>query len=79
VRCDVVERTGIVAKVLSPHGVDIGRRLVSAGVAYRWSSTDYVDAQDEARKAKRGMGRGTFVKLWEWRVTAPRRTQALCE
>ena len=39
----------------------------------RWRhSTDYVD-EDRARKARRGMWRGTFVKPWEWRVrsTAP--------
>jgi hypothetical protein len=54
--------TGTVAKVFSPNGVDIGRRLVS-GVAYPRYSKDYIDAEDEARKAKRGMWRGTFVKL----------------
>ena len=31
---------------------------------------DYVAA--EARKAKRGMWRGTFMKPWERRITAPR-------
>jgi endonuclease YncB( thermonuclease family) len=59
VRCESVEhdRHGrLVAKVFSPNGVDISRRLVSAGwaLAYRQYSTDYVDA--EARKAKRGCG-----------------------
>jgi hypothetical protein len=70
---------GMVAKVFSPNGVDIGRRLVSAGwaLAYRRYSKDYVDAEAEARKAKRGMWRGTFVKPWEWRASSPpRRTQA---
>ena len=33
---------------------------------------DYVAAEGEARKAKRGMWRGTFVKPWEWRAS-PRR------
>jgi micrococcal nuclease len=58
VRCEVVERDRhgrLVAKVFSPNGVDIGRRLVSAGPTYRRYSMDYVDAEDEARKAKRGM------------------------
>jgi endonuclease YncB( thermonuclease family) len=67
VRCQVVERDRhgrFVAKVFSPNGVDIGRRLVSAGwaLAYRRYSMDYVAAEDEARKARRGMWRGTFVK-----------------
>jgi Staphylococcal nuclease homologue len=54
----------IVAKVFSPDGVDLGRRLVSAGwaLAYRRYSADYVDAEAEARKAERGMWRGTFVR-----------------
>ena len=59
-RCKAVERDRhgrLVAKVFSPNGADIGRRLVSAGwaLAYRRYSMDYVDAEDEARKAKRGM------------------------
>jgi endonuclease YncB( thermonuclease family) len=45
VRCEVVERDrhgDLDAKVFSPSGVDIGRRLVSAGwaVAYRRYSSD---------------------------------------
>jgi endonuclease YncB( thermonuclease family) len=74
-RCQAVERDRhgrLVAKVFSPNGVDIGRRLVSAGwaLAYRRYSMDYVAAEDEARRAKRGMWRGTFVKPWNgahWR------------
>jgi endonuclease YncB( thermonuclease family) len=46
----------LVAKVFLPNGVDIGRRLVSAGMAYRRYSMYYIAA--EARKAKRGMWRG---------------------
>jgi endonuclease YncB( thermonuclease family) len=74
VRCKAVERDRhgrIVAKVFAPDGVDISRRLVSAGwaLAYRRYSTDYVDAEDEARKAKRGMWRGSFMKPWVWRAS----------
>ena len=77
VRCQAVERDRhdrLVAKVFSPDGVDIGRRLVLAGwaLAYRQYSTDYVDAEAEARKARRGMWRGTFAKPWEWRSISPR-------
>jgi endonuclease YncB( thermonuclease family) len=53
VRCGVVERD-LVAKVFSPKVVDIGRRLVSAGLAYRRYSTDYVEAEGEAGKATGG-------------------------
>jgi len=78
VRCKVVERDRhgrLVAKVFAPDGVDVGRRLVSAGwaLAYRRYSTDYVDAEDEARKAKRGMWRGSFLKPWVWRASSPPR------
>ena len=82
VRCKVVERDRhgrLVAKVFSPNGVDIGRRLVLAGwaLAYRQYSTDYVDAEKEARKMRRGMWRGTFVNPWMWRASSPPRgTQA---
>jgi endonuclease YncB( thermonuclease family) len=74
-RCEAVERDRhgrLVAKVFSPNGVDISRRLVSAGwaMAYRQYSTDYVDAEDEARKARRGMWKGSFVKPWMWRASS---------
>jgi endonuclease YncB( thermonuclease family) len=76
-RCEAIERGRhgrLVAKVFSSGGADIGRRMVLAGwaLAYRQYSTDYVDAQAEARKARRGLWRGTFAKPWEWRSIAPR-------
>ena len=65
-RCEVVERDRrLVANVYSPNGVDIGRWLVSTGVASRRYSMDYVAAEDEARKARHGVWRGTFVKPWD--------------
>ncbi len=50
-------------------GFDIGRNMVHTGwaLAYRAQSTVYVDTEETARKAKRGMWRGTFVKPWDWR------------
>jgi endonuclease YncB( thermonuclease family) len=66
VRCEVIERDRYGRQGLLAHVVDIGRMLVPAGVAYRRYSMDYVDAENEAKKAKRGMWRGTFVKPWEW-------------
>lgn len=81
-RCRVVERDRhgrIVAKCFSPNGIDIGQRLVSAGwaLAYRQYSTDYVDAENEARKARRGMWQGKFLKPWEWRnPPQPQRARA---
>lgn len=80
-RCEIVDqdRHGrLVAKCFSSNGVDVGRRLVSAGwaLAYRHYSMDYVDAEHAARKARRGMWRGTFVKPWRWRASVARRTAA---
>jgi endonuclease YncB( thermonuclease family) len=82
-RCEAMERDRydrLIAKCFSPNGVDVGRRLVSSGwaLAYRRYSMDYVDAEDEARRARRGMWRGTFVKPWEWRAastTGPKTTR----
>ena len=50
-------------------GFDIGRNMVHTGwaLAYRSQSTVYIDTEEAARKAKRGMWRGTFVKPWDWR------------
>ena len=63
----------LVAKVFSPNGVDIGRRLVSAGGWRTGGTRGIVAAENEARKARRGMWRGTFVKPWEGRASSPRR------
>jgi endonuclease YncB( thermonuclease family) len=75
VRCAVVEqgRHGrAVAKVFTPDGTDVGHRLVTAGwaLAYRRYSTDYVEAETEARKARRGLWRGTFEEPWAWRAAS---------
>jgi endonuclease YncB( thermonuclease family) len=55
VRCEVIERDRpVVAKVYSPNGIDIGRRWCRRGRHTVRYSMDYVAAEDEARKAKRG-------------------------
>jgi len=48
---------------------DLGGAMVKAGLAlaYRQYSTDYVDQEDEARRAKRGMWAGEFTAPWEYR------------
>ena len=50
-------------------GFDIGRNMVHTGwaLADRRESTVYVDVEDHARKAKRGLWKGDFVPPWEWR------------
>jgi endonuclease YncB( thermonuclease family) len=36
-------------------------------LAYRRYSVDYVETEDDAREANRGMWQGAFVEPWEWR------------
>jgi endonuclease YncB( thermonuclease family) len=65
IRCEVVERGRhgrLVAKCFSTNGVDIGRRLVPGrvGPGRPGYSMDHVDAEEEARRAKRGIWQGNF-------------------
>jgi endonuclease YncB( thermonuclease family) len=48
---------------------DINAEMVRAGfaLAYRRYSNDYVDEENEARKAKRGLWAGEFTPPWDWR------------
>jgi endonuclease YncB( thermonuclease family) len=66
----------MVAKVFSPNGSTSAAGWCRRGWRTGGYSTDYVDAEDEARKAKRGMWRGSFMKPWVWRASS-QGTQAL--
>lgn len=48
---------------------DIAAEQVRGGwaVAYRRYSERYVDLEDEARRARRGVWQGRFEKPWDWR------------
>lgn len=50
---------------------DLNRWLVSAGfaVAYRRYSLTYVEEEDKAHLAGRGIWSGTFEMPWQWRTT----------
>ena len=50
-------------------GFSINENMVYTGwaLAYRRYSTDYVDTEEGAKSAKRGLWRGKFVAPWEWR------------
>ena len=50
-------------------GFSINRNMVYTGwaLAYRRYSTDYVDTEEGAREATRGLWRGEFMAPWEWR------------
>ena len=58
-----------VAVCYDPDGFDLGWNMVHTGwaLAYRQYSTDYVDTEDRARKARRGMWKIEFQPPWEWR------------
>lgn len=51
---------------------DLNRWMVEQGwaVAYRRYSLDYVQAEEAAKAAGRGLWSGSFEMPWEWRKTA---------
>jgi endonuclease YncB( thermonuclease family) len=63
------DRYGRLLAVCYTGGEDINDRLVREGWAldYRKYSTDYLDAEAEAKRRGAGLWRGTFVPPWEWR------------
>lgn len=66
-----VDRYGRVVAVCFAGKTDVGRALVRAGLAmaYRRYGEDYVDAEQDARAARRGMWAGPFDWPWDWRKT----------
>ncbi|MGC6517270.1 MAG: thermonuclease family protein [Candidatus Puniceispirillaceae bacterium] len=71
VRCDHIDTDKYNRLVMRcfHNGVDIASGMVRAGwaVAYRRYSTDYVQDEAEARKAKRGLWAGRFEMPEAWR------------
>ena len=69
-----VDRYGRIVATCRTDDVDLNAGIVAAGwaVAYRRFSLDYVPAENDARKARRGMWAGEFVMPWEWRRARPR-------
>lgn len=55
---------------------DLGAEMVRRGLALdykRYSGGAYAGQERAARRAKRGMWRGSFVKPWDWRKARRRR------
>lgn len=72
VRCeqtDIDRYRRIVARC-SVGGEDLGAWLVGQGlaIAYRRYGRDYVEAETDAREARRGMWAGDFEMPWDWRA-----------
>jgi len=59
----------IVAKCFTQSGEDIGEWMVRNGwaLAYRRYSTDYIEAETNAKNAGRGIWAGEFAEPWNWR------------
>ena len=72
--CHGVERDryGRLVAVCFKGSEDLNRWMVEQGwaVAYRRYSMDYVQAEEAARVAGRGVWSGSFDMPWDWRKTA---------
>jgi endonuclease YncB( thermonuclease family) len=63
------DQYGRIVAVCRAGDQDLNGWLVTEGwaLAYRQFSTDYVDEEEAARAAGKGIWRGTFVPPWDWR------------
>lgn len=63
------DRYGRVIAVCYRGEVDLNEWLVAEGwaAAYRYYSTDYVPAEEQARAAGKNIWSGDFVMPWDWR------------
>jgi hypothetical protein len=63
-------RYGRTVAVCAVAGQDVGAWLVRDGwaLAFRTYSLDYIDEEEAARTATRGLWRGTFTPPWQWRA-----------
>jgi endonuclease YncB( thermonuclease family) len=64
------DRYGRIVATCEANGRDIAGELIRQGWAVeytQYSDGRYSDEEEEARRAKRGLWAGTFVKPWDWR------------
>jgi endonuclease YncB( thermonuclease family) len=68
------DRYGRTVAVCRLDGVDLNAWMATGGwaVAYRYFSTDYVGAEEQAHAAHRGIWVGTFMNPYDWRKEHPR-------
>lgn len=64
-----VDDYGRMVAVCRSDNTDLGGAMVRAGfaLAYRHYSNDYVDEENEARAARRGVWAGEITPPWDWR------------
>ena len=63
------KRTGVRLARCRAGGFDIGANMVHTGwaLAFRPESIAYVETENKAKKARRGLWKGEFPVPWEWR------------
>ncbi len=63
------KRTGVRLARCRAGGFDIGANMVHTGwaLAFRPESVAYVETENQAKKAHRGLWKGDFTLPWEWR------------
>jgi endonuclease YncB( thermonuclease family) len=64
------DRYGRIVAICRASGEDLGAILVREGMAWAFTrySVDYVDQQEEARTANRGVHAHDCAPAWEWRA-----------
>ena len=64
------DRYGRIVAICRASGEDLGAIMVREGFAWAFTrfSVDYVDQQEEARRANRGVHAHDCVPAWEWRA-----------
>jgi len=71
VSCKIIidKRTDAAQAICTADGFDLGSNMVHTGwaLADRRLSEKYVEVEDKARKARRGLWRGQFIPPWKWR------------
>ena len=66
---DQYGRIVAVCHLAGAEGPDVNAMMVSEGwaLAYRRFSTDYVEEETGAQRARKGVWRGDFIRPWDWR------------
>ena len=69
VRCEERDRETRIVAICRAGTVELNQWMVLEGwaLAYRQYSRSYMDEENRARAAKRGVWRGEFVPPWDWR------------
>lgn len=58
-----------VCNIAGSQGLDVNATMVSQGwaLAYKRFSTDYLKDEVDARRARKGIWKGDFIRPWDWR------------